>query len=416
MMIDGHGANMTRLEIIYTSIRLAVGVMHDLGVEEYIPLQLVHYMDDKDHNRLLYYKGTMAEIKAECKKHGIALEELSKGDASENPDNVDGNKKRRLELIADLRIAIIVKDIQAAIDMLEFVSLEDTQEYSTLVRVLNEQTKVNSAGERVPKNKKEIEGNSLQNPYDPQMTYRRKNQTGFHGYSAFFAEKFTPEGDGVIVKRYFEPNVYSDQLFAQRFYNEFPDINQKSIAVCADALFTSHRLHGLAEQKGITIFCASTTGRPPNVILSEFTFNNDRTEIIECPLHNKPVLSEFDEEDKGGQIKITFGSACCQDCEYTDACHATTTKRKPHSRAVINLNQVEAATNIKMLKDPTFRAMVNKRNAVEGIPSVMSRKYNIDEVPYFGMQYAAESFFTACTAYNVQKLFAWQQRKRERNS
>ncbi len=72
---------------------------------------------------------------------------------------------------------------------------------------------------------------------------------------------------------------------------------------------------------------------------------------------------------------------------------------------MINMNQVVAATNIKMLKDPVFRAMVNKRNAVEGIPSVMRRKYNIDEIPYFGLQYAAESFYTDCTAYNVRKLY-----------
>ena len=404
MMIDGHGASMTRLEIIYTTIRLAVGVLHELGIEEYIPTQLGHYLDKRDHNRLLYYKGTISEIEDECKKHGVPLEEISSNDGSKNQDNVTEKKKRRLELIADLRIAVIIQEISIAIAMLESVGLKDIPEYSNLIRILNEQTILDANNKRVPKDKKDIEGSSLQNPYDPEMTYRSKNHMGFHGYSAFFAEQFTTEGNGVIVKRYFEQNIYSDQLFAQRFYNEFPDRNEKKIAVCADALFSSHELHGLADQKGISIFCASTTGKPPDAILAEFKFTEDRTQIVKCPQNHEPVASEY-EDKNGGQIKITFSNTCCQECRYQKACHAITTKRNSHSLAVISLNQVIAATNIKMLKDPIFRAMVNKRNAVEGIPSVMRRKYDIDEIPYFGLQYAAESFYTSCTAHNVTKLY-----------
>ena len=150
------------------------------------------------------------------------------------------------------------------------------------------------------------------------------------------------------------------------------------------------------------------------MILADFTFNDNRTEIIACPLNHKPVSSQF-EDKNGGQIKITFDSKCCQECEYTEACHARTTKRgNPHSKAEINLNQVIAATNIKMLHDPVFRAMVNKRNAVEGIPSVLRRKYDIDDIPYFGMQYAAETFYTDCTAYNAIKFFYWYRRNFER--
>lgn len=412
MMIDGHGASMTRLEIIYTTIYLAVDVMHNLGIEDYIPLELVHYLDEKDHNRLLYYKGTIAEIGAECKKHGIPLEEIKNIDVSDNQDAVTDDKKKRLELIADLRIAIITNEISIAIKMMESVGLTDTQEYSNLVRVLDDQTKLDVDGNRVPKNKKEIVGSSLQNPYDPQMTYRSKNRIGFHGYSAFFAEKFTPNGYGIIVKRYFEPNIHSDQAFARRFYSEFPDSEKKTIAVCSDALFTSNELQSLADQKGISIFCASTTGRPPNDILADFIFNEDRTKILECPVQHRPISSEYDDK-KGGQIKIVFDNPCCKGCQYEEACHATTTKRKPHSSVTISLNQVLSATNIKMLKDATFRNMINKRNAVEGIPSVMRRKYNIDEIPYFGLQYAAECFYTDCTSYNTMKLYRWKQRNGE---
>ena len=404
MMIDGHGASMTRLEIIYTTIRLAVEVLHELGVEEYIPPQLGHYLDPKDHNRLLYYKGKLSDVEEECRKHGIPIEAINDANDLTNHDTVNEKKKRRLELIAELRTFVIIQEISVAIAMLESVGLSDIREYFNLVRILNEQTILNEENKRCPKDKKDIQGSSLQNPYDPEMTYRSKNNMGFHGYSGFFAEQFTPEGDGVIVKRYLEQNIYSDQLFAKRFYNEFPDNDKSQIAVCADALFSSHELLALADQKGISIFCASTTGKSPDVILAEFKFTTDRTKILRCPQDHEPVSSEY-EDKNGGQIKITFESTCCMDCQYEKACHSYTTKRNPHSHAMINMNQVVAATNIKMLKDPVFRAMVNKRNAVEGIPSVMRRKYNIDEIPYFGLQYAAESFYTDCTAYNVRKLY-----------
>jgi hypothetical protein len=59
--------------------------------------------------------------------------------------------------------------------MLESVGLKDIPEYSNLIRILNEQTILDANNKRVPKDKKDIEGSSLQNPYDPEMTYRSKN-------------------------------------------------------------------------------------------------------------------------------------------------------------------------------------------------------------------------------------------------
>lgn len=50
----------------------------------------------------------------------------------------------------------------------------DFQEYQLLIRVLAEQSEVNEAGKSVAKDKKKITSSSLQNPSDPDATYRHK--------------------------------------------------------------------------------------------------------------------------------------------------------------------------------------------------------------------------------------------------
>ena len=59
------------------------------------------------------------------------------------------------------------------------------------------------------------------------------------------------------------------------------------------------------------------------------------------------------------------------------------------------------------MHDEKYHKFVNKRNAVEGIPSVMRRKYHIDEVAAFGINRARRYFYSAVTAYNITKHYAY---------
>lgn len=52
--------------------------------------------------------------------------------------------------------------------------LSAVPEYQIFCRVLEEQARINDQGVRIPKDKKEISADSVQNPFDATVTYRYK--------------------------------------------------------------------------------------------------------------------------------------------------------------------------------------------------------------------------------------------------
>ena len=106
---------------------------------------LEHYYDPEDYNRVIY--------------HSRSTE-------------------------ADNRIADLLKDADALQKTCAGM-FEDITEYQLLVRCLSEQT-VTEDGKRRLKKKEEGMGSGLmQNPSDPEATYREKAGKGHRGYSGF---------------------------------------------------------------------------------------------------------------------------------------------------------------------------------------------------------------------------------------
>lgn len=61
--------------------------------------------------------------------------------------------------------------------------LSELPEYQIFQKVLEEQTRLDAAGNRVPKDKMEIPADSVQNPFDATMSYRYKRGSTMGMYS-----------------------------------------------------------------------------------------------------------------------------------------------------------------------------------------------------------------------------------------
>jgi hypothetical protein len=96
-------------------------------------------------------------------------------------------------------------------------AISDTEEFKTLKRMLGEQTDHDDFDDLDPaeieaKNAKELDSDILQNPSDPDATYRFKYGSNI-GYTANVVEVF--DGDNSVIKNYnFKANIYSDQKFS----------------------------------------------------------------------------------------------------------------------------------------------------------------------------------------------------------
>jgi len=82
--------------------------------------------------------------------------------------------------------------------------IRKSEEFKLLTRMLKEQKK----------SSKNISPGSLQNPTDPDDTYRKKGKKKHIGYTANIIEKF--DDNNRIIKSYdLQKNTYSDQKFAK---------------------------------------------------------------------------------------------------------------------------------------------------------------------------------------------------------
>ena len=76
--------------------------------------------------------------------------------------------------------------------------------------------------------------------------------------------------------------------------------------------------------------------------------------------------------------------------------------------AIVNVseNKVERArvANNASVTDEEYAQYRNARNAIEGIPSILRRVYNVDEMPVFGILKSKMMFGLKIAAINVKKL------------
>ncbi|MDO4415130.1 MAG: hypothetical protein Q4C20_08620 [Erysipelotrichaceae bacterium] len=59
---------------------------------------------------------------------------------------------------------------------------------------------------------------------------------------------------------------------------------------------------------------------------------------------------------------------------------------------------------MKLLGTEEYRKLSRQRNAIEGITSVLRRKYHADEIPVFGKMRSKIFFYCKIEAFNAVKL------------
>ena len=473
--IGMHGRHMSRLELVYVINRMNINNINAMKGNDAIPVDLRHYLDKQDHNRVIYFKGTLQELEAAAVKKGISVEEIEaeleaelevlpsapgddvssvNEDKSEpvsetdtNPASQQGNsestseadaasataakeqqskktgefnRQKRCKLIARLRLEDVIQEALAIQKLVKELNQDDTKEYKLLERLLGEQTKLDDAGHVIPRENSEIKGSSLQSPYDDfenGPTCRTKDGKTTQGWSANIVQRCGSGDYAIIVGRDLEPNTHSDQAFARDFYNKFgiDNYDPKSNSwngVCCDGLYcNSYELKELAAARGFKVFCGTLTGIAPDPILAGFDIDLKNMEIHTCPKGEavKKAVPHLEKEE----FRIRMPAGTCSECKNCKKCGAKILKND-ESSILLKLKQYNEANTMRDLGDPVYREMVNKRNAVEGVPSVLRRKYHIDQTTYFGKWYARYDLMLDTTAMNMSVLLRYRQEKRKK--
>ena len=363
MMIAANIRRLSRVELLYTCVAKMVLYLRKNGQEESIK-GLAHYCDPDDYNKTFYHD--------------------------------DGSHTEE-------RLKAILEDADRVLSLCGS-AYDGVTEYQLLVRCLSEQTVVEESVRRLrTKEDGGLHSGTLQNPSDPDATFRTKAGKEYRGYAANVEE--TVGNSGSVVTDYqYEPNNYSDSRFLKDSLKRTPE-QEEPVTLVADGAYSGKENRGLAAEKNIRLVNTGLLGRETDDILAEFEFNESGTKVLKCPAGYEPKSCGYTGE-KSQQFRVSFSREQCAECPNKGRCKAKIHKRV--STVTVSVKAHETAKQRRFMETEEFRSLFRIRNGVETVPSMLRRLYHVDRMPVRGL--LRGRFFFGCKigALNFRKLFAYK--------
>ena len=359
LMVASNIKRLSRMELLYTCVSNFVIYLHKTEGDEKLA-GLEHYYDPNDMNAVIYHKKAEPE---------------------------------------DDRLQTILNDADRLLTSCEG-GYDDVEHYQLLVRVIREQTIRNDDGSLRLKTKEDggMNSNILQNPADPEATYREKAGKKNRGYVANVTEDVGENGS-IVTDYQFEQNTHSDTEFLND-HLEGEERTSERRTLVADGAYSSDELRNKANEKNIDLVTTDLTGRETADIYADFVFSEDGRKIVSCPAGNKPESTGT--VASTGKCRASFNRRHCENCPYRDQCNPKIGNKK--AVVYVSQKQSERAMEQRRMKTPLFKIIARIRNGVETIPSMLRRRYDIDHMPVRGTIRMKHLFGFKIGALNFRKL------------
>ncbi len=364
-MISANCKKMGRLELIYTTNANMVKELAKLD-ENLIPEACRHYREENDKAKHIY------RLKKEAA--GEKVEQLV-AESLELYNNTPEN-------------------------------LYETQAYLNLARLLSEQTKQTEAGV-FPKANSELSASSMQNPSEPDATYRKKGDKKHTGYVANTIEARDEEKNlSMIIHYEQQPNTTSDSELGCNALDA--DLNGVKV-IANDGAYYSAEAVDKAEERDIEMGFSALTGKKTDeekLGVNEFELDENNC-ISACPAGFAPESSAYNEENETYTAK--FSKEQCDQCSLREHCPV---KEQKKSNRVSFTNKTRQADICRArMGEPYYQALAAFRAGVEGVPSVLRRRYEVDNIPVRGLNRSRIWQICKVMAYNFKSFFDYSKRK-----
>lgn len=362
MMIESNIRRLSRMELLYTCISRLVCYLHK-NEGEHLLTGLEHYYDPNDFNQVIYH--------------------------NRNQETQD-------------RITILLKDADRLLELCGD-DYDDSTEYQLLVRCLSEQTIIEQKVRRLrTKQDGTMDSQILQNPSDPEATFRNKAGKDHRGYAANLEETVGANGS-VITDYAYDQNTKSDSQFLKE-HLEGMEKQAESVVLVTDGAYSGKDNRDLAASKNVNLVNTDLTGRDVPDIYADFEFSEDGKKILKCPAGHTPKSSSYMAPSK--QCRASFERNLCASCPHKDQCKAKIHKKV--STVVISSNASTRAKQKRQMQTEDFKNLARLRNGVETVPSILRKQYHVDQMPVRGK--IPGKLFLGCkiAALNFKKLFNYR--------
>lgn len=360
MMIEANIRKLSRLELLYTCVAKVAELIRqkDAGA---LPEDLKHYCEKDDYNRVIYHTR-----------------------------NEDFEQK----------LKTVLADADALLPLCTDKH-EDTTEYQLLVRSLSEQTVIEGSTRRLKTKKDGTMGaDILQNPSDPEATFRKKAGKEHRGYAANLTESVGTAGSVVTAYR-FEKNTHSDSAFLKESLEKAEKSEEPAILV-TDGAYGGEENRQLAAEKNIELVTTDLPGRDTPDIYADFVFDGSG-KVTACPAGHTPKNCCYVQGT--GQCIVSFEKSKCENCPYRDKCHPKIYRRV--AKLTISKKAADRAEYARSMTTERFRNLAKIRNGIETVPSALRNIYHVDRMPR-GKQRGKFFFGSKIGAFNFRKLFSFR--------
>jgi len=278
--------------------------------------------------------------------------------------------------------------------------------FEQLTRLLQEQCIETKEGVRIAIQGKAVKPQSLQNPSDPDATYRNKGGTGHTGYVANIVEVRDSEKKiGLILEFDVKPNTHSDASFGETFVQESPLSAEINVLAMDGAYYREETVKAAAD-KGLELNFSNMTGRKTKVDqtpVTQFEINDEHI-ITCCPAAHQPLRSSYDAEKQ--IYKATFSKELCNACPMLANCPI----QQQVKNNTVRFSETKRQSDRVRSKhgNDRHRELSCFRAGIEGVVSALRRGYAVDNLPVFGFLRSKLWISSKVAAYNFKSMFKYQ--------
>lgn len=157
-----------------------------------------------------------------------------------------------------------------------------------------------------------------------------------------------------------------------------------------------------AKKQNIELVTTALTGTLPSKIHSKFFIDETTKDVIQCPAGYKLIYCNHNE--KRDDYRLTFERNHCENCPNKEACKAKIQQKN----AIIKIsnNMIKRARYLQKLSDKEYKKIGNFRNGVEEIPSILRRRYQVDNIPAKGYLRSKIWYSFKIGAINITRILS----------
>lgn len=253
-------------------------------------------------------------------------------------------------------------------------------------------------GEVALKRAKDIQGDALQNPSDPDATYSGHKGPG---YKVTMAETCHEENPFQVIDYVDVKNAYeSDQKAAEEIHKDLKEREHEPETSYGDGNFVSGENIVKAAEEGINLVGPLPGKKPEEKELDagDFKYDESFKEVTKCPGGQSPSYMEYDEET----VEAFFDASHCETCPHEKECPA---KKKGGYRILkIERNKAATASRRKEEKTKEFKEDYKIRSGIEATISQLKNNRGMGHLSVRGSPSVKIRVVFKVLAENVNRM------------